>query len=201
MIVRTDGLGVPQPAHSALAGRIADAWLIDEDLPAADLRTAAAIHDLGWTAWEQRPERDPETSLPYAFHALPGATHAAIWAKGTDEAATFGRWVGLLVSLHCTRLMGWRIASGNSSPEIDALVAREERRQRELREGLQDAVVERAGELIATWDGLSLKLCGGERPEIEDPWPFTTDRVELHVDARRLADGAWRTLDVSLYRS
>src|SRR4051794_5393748 len=53
MIVRDDGLGVSQTAHSALAGRIAEAWLIDPDLPAQDLRVAAAIHDIGWTEWEQ----------------------------------------------------------------------------------------------------------------------------------------------------
>ena len=197
MIVRDDGLGVSQTAHSALAGRLADAWDIDADLPVADLRTAAAIHDIGWTEWEQDPP-DP----PPAFYELPAATHAEIWAKGTDEAATFGRWVGLLVSLHCTRLMGWRIASGRSSPEVDALVERERERQRGLREGLDDAIVERASELIARWDGLSLELCAGKQPELGDPWPFTTDRVELHVDARLLADRtSWRTLDVSLYRS
>ena len=199
MIVREDGLGVPQPAHSALAGHLAEAWVIDGDLPAADLHTAAAIHDLGWTEWEQRPETDPSTGLPYAFFALPGATHAAIWAKGTDEAATFGRWVGLLVSLHCTRVMGWRIDAGRAGPEVEALVAREQARQAELRAGLDEGVVDRASELIATWDGLSLKLCGGERPELE-PWPFAADSVALHVDARRLDGPGWRTLDVSVSR-
>ena len=195
MIVRDDGLGVSQTAHSALAGRLAEAWAIDADLPAQDLRVAAAVHDLGWTEWEQHPP-SPD---PPPFHALAPAEHAAIWTKGTDEAATFGRWVGLLVSLHCTRLMGWRIDSGNSSPEVDALVEREQARQRALREGLDDGVVERASELIARWDGLSLQLCGGQTPEL-DPWPFVRDRVELHVDARRLRDGSWRTLDVSLSR-
>jgi len=147
---------------------------------------------------------DPPRPDPPPFYALPAAEHAAIWTKGTDEAATFGRWVGLLVSLHCTRLMGWRIDAGNSSPEIDALVAREQERQRELRAGLDDDVVERASGLIARWDGLSLQLCGGAaQHELDlDPWPFTHDRVELHVDARPL-DGSpgWRALDVSLYRS
>jgi len=196
VILRDDGWGVSQTAHSALAGRLAEAWAIDDDLPAQDLRTAATIHDIGWTEWEQHPPPDPPP-----FYALPAAEHAVIWTKGTDEAATFGRWVGLLVSLHCTRLMGWRIERGHSTPEIDALVAREQERQRVLRAGLDDDVVERASALIATWDGLSLKLCGGETPEL-DPWPFTRDHVPLHVDARPLDGSAGgRTLDVSLYRS
>jgi hypothetical protein len=195
MIVRNDGWGVSQTAHSALAGRLAEAWALDDDLPAQDLRVAATVHDIGWTAWEQHPP-DP----PPPFYALPAADHAAIWTKGTDEAATFGRWVGLLVSLHCTRLMGWRIESGSSSPEIDALVARERERQGALREGLDDGVIQRASDLIARWDGLSLQLCGGDDDLALEPWPFTADRVELHVDARRLGDGAWRALDVSLQR-
>lgn len=196
MILRDDGLGVSQTAHSALAGRLAAAWRIDDDLPRDDLITAASVHDIGWTEWEQDPPR-PD---PPAFYALPAPVHAEIWTKGTDEAATFGRWVGLLVSLHCTRLMGWRIERDNSSPEVDALVEREVERQRELRAGLDDDVIERASELIATWDGLSLTLCGGQRPEL-DPWPFAHDSVPLQVDARQLRDRSWHTLDVSLHRS
>ena len=196
MIVRADGLGVPQTAHSALAGRLAEAWAIDADLPAQDLRVAAALHDLGWVEWEQDPR-------PVAFHELPGDEHAAIWTRGTDGAATFGRWVGLLVSLHCTRLMGWRQRAGTGGPEVDALVERERARQAELREGLDDGVVGRASELIARWDGLSLGLCGGKDPgELDlDPWPFVPDRIELHVDARDLREsGAWRTLRFVLAR-
>jgi len=192
VILRDDGLGVPQTAHSALAGRLAEAWALDADLPAQDLRVAAAIHDLGWTGWEQDPRAvnflDVETD-----------EHVEIWTAGTDAAATFGRWPGLLVSLHCTRLMGWRTQAGKGSAAVDALVARETARQAGLRAGLDDALVDRAGALIATWDGLSLDLCR-DRPVDLEPWPFTADSVALTVDARDLAAGAWRTLDVSLAR-
>ena len=191
MIVRDDGLGVPQTAHSALAGRLAEAWRIDDDLPAQDLRVAAAIHDIGWTAWEQSPR-------PISFINVETAEHVAIWTAGTDAAATFGRWVGLLVSLHCTRLMGWRQESGKGGPDVDALVARERGRQAELRAGLDDDVVDRASELIATWDGLSLDLCGGKQPDL-DPWPFTVDAISLTVDAVTLDDAReWRTLRFDL---
>jgi hypothetical protein len=192
VILRDDGLGVPQTAHSALAGRLAEAWRLDGDLPAQDLRVAAAIHDLGWTAWEQDPR-------PVGFLDVATAEHVAIWTAGTDAAATFGRWPGLLVSLHCTRLMGWRTRAGKGGPDVDALVARERERQATLRGGLDDDVVDRASALIATWDGLSLDLCRA-RPVDLDPWPFASDTVPLSVDARDLASGAWRTLDVSLRR-
>jgi hypothetical protein len=192
MILRDDGLGVPQTAHSALAGRLAEAWRIDEDLPAQDLRVAAAIHDIGWTAWEQTPR-------PVSFMDVETAEHVAIWTAGTDAAATFGRWVGLLVSLHCTRLMGWRQKGGKGGPDVDALVAREQERQAALRAGLDDDVVDRASALIATWDGLSLDLCGGKDADL-DPWPFTTDSLSLTVDARVLDTGEWRTLSFDLSR-
>lgn len=199
MIVREDGLGVPQTAHSALAGRLAAAWRIDAGLPAADLVVAATIHDLGWAAWEEDPPTDPATGRPPPFFALAPAEHAAIWTAGTDGAATFGRWIALLVSLHCTRLMGWRQASGSSSPEIDALVDRERSRQAALRAGLDDGVIERASDLIATWDGLSLDLCAGRTPSF-DPWPFREDTIDPTVDARRLDSGAWETLRFHLTR-
>ena len=192
MILRDDGLGVTQTAHSALAGRLAEAWRIDDDLPAQDLRVAAAIHDVGWAAWEQG---DRAISFLY----VPTADHVAIWTAGTDAAATFGRWVGLLVSLHCTRLMGWRQRGGKGGPDVDALVERECARQATLRAGLDDGVVERASELILRWDGLSLDLCGGKPVDVS-PWPFAAESVSLCVDARVLATGAWRTLRFDLAR-
>lgn len=192
MIVRDDGLGVPQTAHSALAGRLAEAWRIDDDLPAQDLRVAAAIHDIGWAAWEQRPR-------PVSFMEVETAEHVAIWTAGTDAAATFGRWVGLLVSLHCTRLMGWRQKGGNGGPDVDALVERERARQARLRDGLDDDVVDRASHLIMMWDGLSLDLCAGKELDL-DPWPFTVDELSLTVDARVLDGAGWRTLRFALSR-
>ena len=105
--------------------------------------------------------------------------------------------MALLVSLHCTRLLGWRQRSGNGGPEVDALVDRERHRQADLRAGLDVDVVDRASDLVARWDGLSLDLCGAKQPDL-DPWPFTAARVKLHVDARDLATGAWRTLSFDL---
>jgi hypothetical protein len=193
VILREDGLGVPQTAHSAVSGRLAEAWRIDDDLPAQDLRVAAAIHDIGWAEWEQHPRA-------ISFLDVETAEHVAIWTRGTDAAETFGSWVGLLVSLHCSRLMGWRQQSGNGGPDVDALVERETARQARLSEGLDGGVVNRASTLIATWDGLSLAICAGKPVEF-DPWPFTADRLDLVIDAREVDGWAWRRLDVSLTRS
>ena len=189
-------LGITQPAHSALTGRIAEAWVPVGELPWDELVTAAAVHDLGWTDWEQDPQRNPETELPYAFHEVPDPAYTDLWARGTDAAETFGRWVGLLVSLHCTRLLSRRPGAPAA-----ALVERERARQARLREelGADDEVVTAASDLLARWDGISLFLCQGKDVDL-DPWPFARDRVELRVDARELPGGSLEPVDLSLAR-
>lgn len=180
MILRREGervLGVTQTAHSALTGRIAAAWRPIEGLPWDDLCTAALVHDLGWAPWEQAPTTDPKTGLPHAFYEMPDDEYEAIWARGTDEALTFGRAVGLLVSRHFTRLAGRRDG-------LRALVDRERARQAELTAalGLGAEALDACSDLLARWDALSLDLCGGREPDL-DPWPFTADRFTASVDA------------------
>lgn len=195
MILRREGgrvLGISQPVHSALTGLIAAAWIPRTGLPWGDLMTAAAVHDLGWTAWERVPEINPQTRLPYAFHEMPDEPYAEIWARGTDEAETFGRLVGLLVSRHFTRLSARRAGLG-------ALVERERARQARLAEelGLGDEVLEACSDLLARWDGLSLNLCGGRDVDLGG-WPFAVAEFVAAVDARELPAGAYETVTVRL---
>ena len=197
MILRREGehvLGVTQTAHSALTGHIAAAWTPRPELPWDALLTAAAIHDVGWAPWELAPQIDPRTGLPYQFYEVPDREYAEIWARGTDAAATFGRTVGLLVSRHFTRLAGRREA-------MAPLVARERARQERLTAdlGLGADVLDACSDLLARWDGLSLQLCGGREPQLDD-WPFTADRLTLSFDARELPAGAVETITVELTR-
>jgi hypothetical protein len=88
----------------------------------------------------------------------------------------------------------------------------EHARQAHLRArlGLSQAQAERTRRQMWTWDGLSLALCSSWRPftardvpadggllDIElrdredgtlalDPWPFSSERLEVHCEARRL---------------
>jgi len=183
VILRREGdrvLGITQTAHSALTGRIAAACAPRDDLPWDDLCTAAAVHDLGWAPWERAPTTNPATGLPYVFYEVPDEEYGPIWARGTDEALTFGRVVGLLVSRHFTRLAGRRAG-------LRALVDREHARQAELAGelGLGDAVLDASSDLLARWDALSLDLCGGREPDLE-PWPFAAGRFTSSVDAREV---------------
>jgi len=195
VILRRDGervLGVTQTAHSALTGHLANAWVPREELPWDELLTAAAVHDLGWAPWEQDPQVDPASGLPYEFYEVPDREYAEIWARGTDEAQTFGRLVGLLVSRHFTRLAARREG-------LRALVEREYGRQAALAGdlGLGAETLDACSDLMARWDGLSLQLCSGDAPDI-GPWPFAPKRLELRFDARDLATGAIETVKVGM---
>lgn len=195
MILRHEGervLGISQPAHSALTGHLATAWVPRPELPWHDLLTAAAVHDLGWAPWERAPEINPETRLPYAFYEMPDEPYAEIWARGTDEAETFGRLAGLLVSRHFTRLSARRRG-------LAALVERERARQARLAQelGADPAVLDACSELLARWDGLSLALCAGREAELGG-WPFAVPTFTAAVDARELPDGGYETVVVRL---
>ncbi|HEY3188422.1 MAG TPA: DUF3891 family protein [Solirubrobacteraceae bacterium] len=186
MILRREGdrvLGVTQTAHSALTGRLAEAWVPRDDLPWDELCTAATVHDVGWAPWEQAPQIDPRTGLPYQFFEVPDRQYEEIWARGTDEAVTFGRLVGLLVSRHFTRLAGRREG-------LRALVERERERQTALAAalGLDAATLDAASDLLARWDAMSLDLCGGKEPDLGE-WPFAVGRLVLRFDARELPAG------------
>jgi Protein of unknown function (DUF3891) len=187
-------LGVTQTAHSALTGHLANAWVARAELPWDALLTAAAIHDLGWGRWELTPQINPDTGWPYQFYEVPDLEYAEIWARGTDEAASFGRLVGLLVSRHFTRLAGRREG-------LRPLVDRERSRQAALTStlDLDVATLDACTELLARWDGLSLDICGGREPALHD-WPFTADRLTLSFDARELPAGAVETITVELTR-
>jgi hypothetical protein len=195
VILRRDGervLGVTQTAHSALTGHLAGAWVPHGELPWDELLTTAAVHDLGWAPWERSPQVNPESGLPYEFYEVPDREYAEIWARGTDEAATFGRLVGLLVSRHFTRLAGRRAG-------VSALVEREHERQATLAAGLGlgAQTLDACSELLARWDGLSLQICSGNAPDI-GPWPFASEHLELRFDARDLATGASETVRVGM---
>jgi hypothetical protein len=181
-------LGVTQTAHSALTGRLAEAWPRRADLPWDELCTAAAIHDLGWARWELDPQLNPETGLPYAFYEMPDEPYAEIWARGTDEARTYGRLVGLLVSRHFTRLAGRREA-------LAELIERERAHQADATAalGLDARTLDACTELLARWDGISLDLCGGKEPDAPELAGFSAP-----LDARVLPDGPVVSLEVGV---
>jgi hypothetical protein len=164
-------LAVSQPMHALVSGQMLRAWgggaFLAPD-PFEDVATACAQHDVAWMGWEAAPTFDAATGRPTQFRNVGARDHAPMWAEGVERAiASWGPWVGLLVSRHGSRIY----ASYQDRHRVsDADIAAAETYQREqtaLRARLMALVgateqqVEDAAALVAVTDALSLAACGG----------------------------------------
>jgi hypothetical protein len=220
-------LAISQPTHAAVSGQLAMTWG-SQDFgalePAAEVILGATLHDIGWLHWERVPTLNPETGLPRTFLQIPTRTHLDIWGPASRLALPFGRYVALLVSMHGTALYGFHDYTRDTDEEARdarAFVEQEERFQRDIiaqlrgdsipAEWVSDEQIRRNQRLVATWDGMSLAICGGlnaprtlrDVPAVEgvrdivltphgdsvvvDPWPFAEECVTTRFEGRILA--------------
>lgn len=212
---------ITQPAHSWLSGQLARAWAGNEDAPLSpyeELCVAAEQHDIGWLQWEATPTLNPETGLPYSFREMPRKMHMQIWGRARRYAMIYGRYPALLISMHGTGLFERfgpsEDASDNEKLQVDTFLRRERASQQILidslaadprYQGLMDPEhLERNRQLIRTWDGLSLMICGGVDEDgvnigdytllpgeegdaiTVDPWPFRNEELTVFAEARRI---------------
>ena len=213
MLVRADGVQIPQAAHAWLAARFAAAGRprAAEIAPLWDeLVLATAIHDWGWLPYDATAEREP-------FFQTPPSTSIGLWREATARAEVVGALPGLLVSLHAGRIFGFaRAAPAAQEAGVEAFLLEEAERQTRLRErtGLRGETVTLLHDALWAFDRLSLTAChGADGPstltgapwtdgfrtlEITpdgypgglltlDPWPFAGEALSLTVAAR---DGA-----------
>lgn len=215
MILRPDGdavLAIGQASHAWLSGQLARAWGNDrfpEPAPFEEVCLGALQHDIGMADWDLRPERHPDSGLPRQFFELDRRTHLALWTAAPTRVLSQSRYAALLVSLHGTGLYE-RFPPRTDDPEIARAVADYLDGQRALQARLAAEVgatqeeLARNQALLAIWDGLSLALCRDQAPEVVDaftldrvddetreaftldPWPLSTDRLDLRVEGRRL---------------
>ena len=194
-------LTITQPAHAALAGRIAEAW---DDALKPDLVVAARHHDDVWLDWDARPRLNPATGRPQTFLELADADRAAVWSRAAQVAEPLGPEAELWVLRHAERLH-----VDYEDPEINGMVAGFGARIAELAAQLRavgprfdEAELARGTSLIGLFDTLALTACFGvRRPSSAGvlsltpaesgaiqvaPWPFSGDRLESYVEARRL---------------
>lgn len=177
MLVRPDGDGalvIGQASHAWISGQLARAWG-NERFGALEPREpiclAAEQHDIGWGSWDAEPELDPETGRPYAFTAMPLATHLELLTAGPELLLSQSRHAALMTSLHASALYGRRDLDRETperAAQIRAFLDAHRRRQDELREMLRsdpatadqasDEWCHRQQRLLWTWDGLSLAL-------------------------------------------
>ncbi len=202
-------LAIAQPAHAALAGRLAQAW--DDEL-APGLLVAAAHHDDVWAARDAAPPLDAATGRPESFLALSDAARVAVWSRASAVAEPLGPAPELWILRHAERLHARYDAAAVKAMtaafgvRISALLG-------EL--GASSAAFSPGGlargtAVLALLDTLSLRLCfgvtepgeagvlrlapaagvpaGTPTPVTVTPWPFRARRVEVHVEARRLPD-------------
>jgi hypothetical protein len=181
MLIRTTGehvVVITQPAHAAISGQLARTWgneRFGAVEPFDDVCLGAVLHDIGWIDWEQAPTLNAETGLPDSFLQLPTRVHLDIWEHASRRASTFGRYPGLLTSMHFTglyeRFHDYSRDSEDDARDARALVARELtfqdatiarlRADASMARFATDEHLLRNRGLVAVWDGISLALCHG----------------------------------------
>jgi hypothetical protein len=164
-------LAVSQPMHALVSGQMLRAWGAPgfaRPHPYEAVATACAQHDVAWMDWEAAPTLDPATGRPTQFRQVGAKDHAPMWAAGVARAiASWGPWVGLLVSRHGSRIYASYQDRHRVSEADTAAAETYEREQGALRArllalvGATEAQLEAAAALVAVTDALSLAACGG----------------------------------------
>lgn len=219
MLLRRDDHGVlaiGQASHAWLSGQLARAWgnaRFPRPEPYEELCLAAEQHDVGMAMWDLDPARDPDSGLPYSFMEMPLPVHLSLWSAAPARLLTQSRLAAVLVSMHGSRL--YRRRGLDELPDDQAAAVRDylddQRRFRDtLGAGIDERTLERASQLVWTWDFLSLAICldwsgrtarevptvdgavdveitsVGERRVRLEPWPLEADGLTVRCEARRL---------------
>jgi uncharacterized protein DUF3891 len=182
MILRPDGddeavVAIGQASHAWLAGQLARAWGNERfaaPAPREEVILGAVQHDIGMSAWDLRPARNPDTGLPLQFFQMDRRTHLALWTAAPARVLTQSRYAALLVSLHGTGLYE-RFPPRTDDPEVARAIAGYLDGQHALQAALAAEVGASADELarnqalLAAWDDLSLAICRDERDDHQIP--------------------------------
>jgi Protein of unknown function (DUF3891) len=209
-------LAIGQLSHAWLSGQLARAWgnaQFGAVEPREEVVLGAQQHDIGWALFDLEPRFNPDTGLPRSFLELSVEEHLAIWRGAPEHLLSQSLYAALVVSMHGSSLSELRARSAPEQAEtLQAHIDEERARQAQLCAtlGVSDAHAERTRRQMWTWDGLSLALASSWRPftahevpatgrllDLElrdredgavmlDPWPFASQRVEVHCEARRL---------------
>ncbi len=208
---------IAQPAHAWLSGQVARHWGNDRfapPTPREEVCLAAEQHDVAWIDWDLRPPLEPAAGRAASFLEAPFAGRQAIWHGAPDRLLAQSPYAALLVSVHGRNIHTRFGNPADLPPERAAAVAdyldEQRARQAELIAALGVAPdeVERAGDLVFALDALSLRVCHGwppgDLPPVDgvaihvacgaggdvrlDPWPLDVPSLDVHVDARTLAE-------------
>lgn len=192
MIIRknTDGglTLIGQTDHSRFVGQLAAHWGnadFESPKPYDSVVRAATFHDFGWLRYETSPLVDPESGEPYPFLQVPMTPQQlAAYQWSLDWMADIDPYSGLIINMHRTGL--WKGRYGlikhpagrynltRLSPEVQALIDRNEAWQEGQRATLDAKGVWTNYRLMQVWDLLGLYFCCQEPYEDHvEPVPTT----------------------------
>ncbi len=196
MIIRDSERGltlIRQTEHARLCGVMAHAWGNDRfqpPEPRIPVIEAAAEHDNGWQEWEDAPRLNPESRQPYSYLDIPVDQHLEIYRRGIARAVSRDPYVGLIVSLHGSRLYA-RFRAGQ--PGATEFLSQQESLRDRLIQGLasdpglepytRPDVLEVNRDLLFGWDVLSLLISHGAawQSTVVCPTDYEGNRVEVTV--------------------
>jgi hypothetical protein len=211
-----EALAIGQLSHAWLSGQLARAWgneRFEAPDPREEVVLGAEQHDIGWALFDREPRFDPDTGLPRSFLRTTVAEHLAIWRGAPVRLTSQSLHAALVVSMHGRALSELRARNApEQAPALAEHIAEEQARQKDLRAtlGVSEAQAECTRRQMWTWDGLSLALCLSWQPfttsnvpceeglcELAlrdrgdgswclDPWPFSSARVAVRCEGRRL---------------
>lgn len=206
---------ITQPAHAWLSGQVARHWgngAFAPPTPWEEVCLGVEQHDVAWADWDLRPPLHREAGRAASFLEAPAGPRLAIWQAAPLRMLAQSPYAALLVSVHGRNIHTRFGNAATRSPEEAAAIAAYLDEQRALQTeliaalDLEQEAVERAGDLVFALDALSLRVCHGwpegDLPLVDgvavrvtpeedgsvtlDPWPLGVDRLDVHVDARRL---------------
>lgn len=190
MIVRYESDGsivmITQNDHAQLSGLFAAHWgndKFEKPRPYGSLVRAAMFHDRGWIRYETGPQLNLETGKTPNYRDVPNdqaQLEAFEWAG--DWLSNIDPYAGLLIAKHRTGLWQRRygvmihppaIQRGTLAPEITALIARSEAKQKAAAEKLDPRELAINYNLLQVWDMMSLYICSTEvlKPDRLEPVP------------------------------
>ena len=208
---------ITQPAHAWVSAQVARHWGNDDFAPPEPLEEVVLgieQHDIAWADWDLRPPLHPPARRAASFLEVPPVPRLAIWDDAPRRALAQSPWAALLVSLHGRNIHTRFGDPSQLPPDLTALLHAYLERQRGVQAelvtalGIDEAVAERAGDLLFALDSLSLRIChgwpAGDLPAVDgavvtvtpdgedafvlDPWPLRVDRLEVHLTVRTLAE-------------
>ncbi len=170
---------ISQPAHAALAGRLAKA-LAPEIFGPLPLEVVDTIgrHDAGWAESDLAALECTNRKQPESFLSYPSAGAVNTWRKSIREAESRSPLAGILTSRHFCLL-----APRDNDSHHDNFVAEEtaRRRSHEAASPLQDDDLNRFTAALGFCDLLSLCLCSGLTGTVQMPLAHGAHPTSRHA--------------------